>query len=117
MTEWSNIIVFKVRVIPIVDRYVPDALVRKINLGIIAGLDVVPSKPGLILRYDHVDISAVNVIQHPLKIRAVVIQPGVAIVHIEVMYKKTLLPAIVFQNVPLGLDTGAFAHLTVIIFT
>lgn len=112
MAEGSNVVVVPVAVVPVAYGNVPDVPFGEINLGVVAGLDVVPAQPGQVLGNHHVYDSIVNVRQHPLKVRAVVVQAGIAVVHIKTVDEEALLPAIGFQNGFLRLDAGTVPNRT-----
>ena len=69
-------------------------------------LDIIASEPGQIFCFDEIDKPALDILQHPLECRTVVVQAGIAVVYVAVKDADALLFAIALQHHLLGFDAA-----------
>ena len=84
----------------------PHIMLRKENLGVVAGFEVLPPKSGKVLHNDRPYLAALNIISHATKIGSVKVCPAVTIINIEFCYGKAIVPRILRKHSFLGL----YAH-------
>ena len=70
----------------------PHIMLRKENLGVVAGFEVLPPKSGKVLHNDRADLAALNVANHAAEIGSVKIRPAVTVINIEFCYGKAIVP-------------------------
>ena len=70
----------------------PHVMLRKENLGVVAGFEVLPPKSGKVLHNDRADLAALNVANHAAEIGSVKIRPAVTVINIEFCYGKAIVP-------------------------
>ena len=99
----------------VVEGDVANAPPGKVFLRQFARFDVVSSQPGIVFGNDEVDAPGLNVPNHALKLRPVLIQARVAIVLIDAVNAPPLLVAVVFQQLPLMSDAVAFQFVSVLL--
>lgn len=69
--ERGNIIVIVQRIYTVPDGDIPDIVLRKNNVGILSGENVVSAEAAQILGQHQVDLSHFDIAHHPLELRSV----------------------------------------------
>ena len=91
----------------------PDPHFGEDHLQIVPDLQVLPSKAGEVLHHDGVDFAVPRVLHHALEGGSLEVGSGEAVVLVEIMDFKIMIPAVVAEDLCLRLDLsrGDFAFL------
>ena len=80
---------------------IADVMRRKVDVCVLSRKNVVSAKSGKVFCNDTVDLSFLDIIKHPLKPGAVKICATVPVIHVFVVYPKSLLVTVLSEHLSL----------------